>query len=99
MGDTVPDGDPRITWEHLDYYVRRHGGDLYLVETLLKQVQDRPDQAEICTFYYTPDQLTPEWAEALHEQGEDLQEFKSADFAPPDEVFLMRGLGRRDPPE
>ncbi len=99
MVGTAPKEDSDVSWEHLDYYVRRHGGELYLVETLLKEVRNQPDQTEICTFYYSQDQLTPDWAEALHEQGADLEEFKSTDFVPPDEVFLMRGLGKRDRPD
>ena len=91
--------DYDVQWEHLDYYVRRHGSDLYLVETLLKQVYGARDEVEICTFYYTLDQLDPDWADALEEQGADLEAFKSRDFVPPDEIFIMRGTGTQNAPD
>ncbi|HVO42928.1 MAG TPA: hypothetical protein VMT34_09900 [Aggregatilineales bacterium] len=79
-----------VSWEHLDYYVRRSGKDLFLVQTALKTVADDPDRSEICTFYYGIDELTDDWANALIDQGEMLEDGKSADFVPPDESRRFR---------
>ncbi|MCC7450112.1 MAG: hypothetical protein IT324_22030 [Anaerolineae bacterium] len=87
MSDQTVESDGYL-WQHLDYYVRREGDDLVLVQTLLRrQVDHPPDQAEICTVYITLDQLEPDWAEAVLSQGADLEHGKSCDFVPPDEVF------------
>jgi hypothetical protein len=76
-----------VIWEHLDYYVRRAGLDLYLVQTAWKIPKESPADAEIVTFYYCIDELNDEWADALIEQGEGLLDGKSADFVPPDEKY------------
>src|SRR5690349_9071343 len=73
-------------WQHLDYYVRRQSGRLYLVRTMFKMEPGIPDhEGEIVTFYFELDELDAEWIDAVLEQGADLQEGKSCDFAPPDE--------------
>ena len=87
--DSSVEQNENTIWQHLDYYVRRLEGELVLVQTLLKQMSDRSlDNAEIGTFYIALDDLDAEWAEAVLEQGEHLEEGKSCDFVPPDEVML-----------
>ena len=86
MSDQTVESDGYL-WQHLDYYVRREGADLVLVQTLLRRKLDEsPDQAEICTFYITLDELEPDWVEAVLSQGADLARGKSCDFVPPDEL-------------
>ena len=73
-------------WEHLDFYVRRFEGQLVLVQTMLKREPAiSSDAVEIITFYFELDELDPEWADAVWEQGAELEEGKSCDFAPPNE--------------
>ena len=80
-------------WEHLDFYVRRYEGQLVLVQTMLKlEPGISADAAEIITFYFTLDQLDPDWVDAVSEQGAALKEGKSCDFAPPDEdISIFHG--------
>jgi hypothetical protein len=97
MGDSIQDDQPEVVWQHLDYYVRRHHGELVLVETVLKQIAgEAVDQTEIYTFYYGVDQLPPEWAEAILEQGVDLPDNKSGDFVPPDEIIYLQHIESED---
>lgn len=87
MSDQTVESDGYV-WQHLDYYVRREADNLVLVQTLLRRAIDQsPDQAEICTFYITLDQLEPEWVEAVLSQGAALEHGKSCDFVPPDELI------------
>ena len=73
-------------WRHLDFYVRRHEGQLILVQTMLRLERNAPsDAGEIVTLYFDLDQLAPEWADAVLEQGATLEDGKSCDFAPPEE--------------
>lgn len=91
LGDSWP-GD--AIWQHLDYYVRRDAGRLLLVRTMLKRAPGAlPNQGEIITFYYELEELDADWAEAVLEQGVDLEEGKSCDFVPPDED--IRAFGKR----
>ncbi|MBX3082753.1 MAG: hypothetical protein KF716_14030 [Anaerolineae bacterium] len=69
---------------HIGYYVRRVNGDLVLVQTFITDSDD-PDLANARTVYFAPDDLEPEWAIAIEEQGEALLEGKSAEFIPPDD--------------
>lgn len=79
-----------VMWQHLDFYVRRFEGELVLVQTLLKQVLgESPKNAEIATFYYRLQELEDDWAQAVIEQGAHLEEGKSTDFAPPNEMRLL----------
>jgi hypothetical protein len=79
--------DTDVIWQHLDYYVRRVDDELVLVETLLKvSPGEEAENAEIMTFYFEPEDLEEEWAIAVLEQGRDLEEGKSGDFVPPDEI-------------
>ncbi|MEP7285679.1 MAG: hypothetical protein ABI947_07925 [Chloroflexota bacterium] len=75
-----------VRWQHIDYYVRRVDDGLVLVETLLRI--DPDGVQEICTFYIDIDQLNKEWVQAVWEQSEGLEEGKSADFVPPDELYF-----------
>jgi hypothetical protein len=77
-----------VWWQHLDYYVRRYEDQLLLVQTLLKQNGD-PSQDEICTYYYSLDEMPANWARAVFEQGRNLEDGKSCDFVPPDEYIKM----------
>lgn len=92
MNDDFPNDPSQVTWQHMDYYVRRDGDQLFLVQTLLKE---SADQSEICTFYIDLDQLEADWVEAIFEQGADLEDGKSCDFVPPDEI-AMYGLDEDD---
>src|ERR1041385_5727498 len=70
-----------IIWQHLDYYVRRVDGELVLVQTLLKLSSNEPSEnGEISTFYIELSDLDDDWAQAVLEQGSDLEEGKSGDF-------------------
>ena len=89
MSDDHATQDPQYAesaWYHMDYYVRRFEGELVLVQTLLRVDPDGAE--EICTFYIDLDQLDEEWTEAILTQGEALEEGKSADFVPPDELSI-----------
>jgi len=82
------------SWEHLDYYVRRVDNKPVLIETMMRT--DPDGNQEIYTFSIELEELDDEWADALIEQAEGLEEGKSADFVPPDE---MRAFAHRDDDE
>lgn len=78
--------DIDVIWQHLDYYVRRVEGELVLVQTLLKLLPDQAvEDGEITTYYIELADLDEEWAQAVFEQGSDLEEGKSGDFVPPED--------------
>ena len=89
MSDVYANGDSwpgDAIWQHLDYYVRRYSGRLLLVRTMLKLAPGAlPNQGEIVTLYYELEELDLDWADAVLEQGDALEEGKSCDFVPPDE--------------
>jgi hypothetical protein len=76
------DEPPTQTWDPLDYYVRRVSGRLMLVQTLMSADEESP---EVQTVYIEVADLEPEWAEAVLEQGADLEDGKSCHFIPPEE--------------
>ena len=81
--------DTDVIWQHLDYYVRRVDDELVLVQTLLKLLPGEPvENGEITTYYIELSDLDEDWAQAVLEQGYDLEEGKSCDFVPPDEVIM-----------
>jgi hypothetical protein len=71
-----------VDWVHLDYYVRRHEGELVLVQMMLKR---QSDQGEIVTIYIGLHELDELWTEAVLIQGEHLEDGKSCAFVPPDD--------------
>ena len=75
-----------VRWQHIDFYVRRVDDGPILVQTLLRI--DPDGGQEICTFYIDIDQLDKEWVQAVWAQSEGLEEGKSADFVPPDELHF-----------
>jgi hypothetical protein len=88
----IPESDGAI-YQHLGYYVRREGGELVLIETLLMRPDgEDEDQADIYTVHLDLDQLEPEWVEAVNIQGAHLAEAKSCEFIPPDEDETLEGF-------